>query len=199
MPEHDRQKELLDLIGFAQAGDEAAFERLYNEFYEPILRFIAFRVPTGDDAEDLAQTVFMRFYNNLNNWRDQGYSPLAYVFTIARSVVADYYRKNRIKPVGNSEEILPLLMDTSAKPDEIMQSNQEVERIMQSLGKLPQNYQEVISLRLIRELDYPQIAKIIGKSEVNVRKLYSRGIQKLQIQLTEDNKWKILQTYSNII
>lgn len=192
MPEHDRQKELLDLIGLAQAGDEAAFERLYNEFYEPILRFIAFRVPTGDDAEDLAQTVFMRFYNNLKNWRDQGYSPLAYVFTIARSVVADYYRKNRLKPVGNSEEILPLLMDTSAKPDEIMQSNQEVERIMQSLGKLPQNYQEVISLRLIRELDYPQIAKMIGKSEVNVRKLYSRGIQKLQIQLTEDNKWKIL-------
>jgi RNA polymerase sigma-70 factor (ECF subfamily) len=187
MAEHDQER-LLELILAAQAGDEAAFEQLYTEFYEPILRFIAFRVPTGDDAEDLAQTVFMRFYNNLKNWRDQGYSPLAYVFTIARSVVADYYRKNRIKPVGNSEEILPLLMDTSAKPDELMQSNQEVERIMKSLGKLPQNYQEVISLRLIRELDYPQIAQMLNKTEVNVRKLYSRGIQKLQAQLTEDNK-----------
>ena len=188
MLEHDRHKELLDTINLAQAGDEAAFERLYNEFYEPILRYISFRVPTGDDAEDLAQTVFMRFYNNLKNWRDQGFSPLAYVFTIARSVVADYYRKNRIKPVGNSEEILPLLMDTSAKPDEIIQSNQEVERIMHSVSKLPQNYQEVISLRLVQELDYPQIAEILDKTEVNVRKLYSRGIQKLQLQLSEDSK-----------
>jgi len=188
MAEHDRQKALLDLISSAQAGDEAAFEQLYNEFYEPILRFIAFRVPTSDDAEDLAQTVFMRFYNNLKNWRDQGYSPLAYVFTIARSVVADYYRKNRIKPVNNSEEILPLLMDSSAKPDEIMQSNQEVERIMAAIGKLPQNYQEVISLRLVRELDYEQIAKILNKTEVNIRKLYSRGIKKLQNQISEDTQ-----------
>ena len=185
MAEHDQEK-LLDLIKAAQSGDEAAFEQLYIEFYEPILRFIAFRVPTGDDAEDLAQTVFMRFYNNIKNWRDQGYSPLAYVFTIARSVVADYYRKNRIKPVSNSEEILPLLMDNSAKPDEIMQSNQEVERIMQSLGRLPQNYQEVISLRLIQELDYADIAQMLNKTEVNIRKLYSRGIQKLQAQLLKD-------------
>ena len=61
------QKKLLALVKAAQSGDEVAFEKLYNEFYEPILRFISFRVPSGDDAEDLAQTVFMRFYKNLNN------------------------------------------------------------------------------------------------------------------------------------
>ena len=85
-------------------------------------------------------------------------------------------------------------MDSSAKPDEIMQSNQEVERIMQSLGRLPQNYQEVISLRLIQELDYADIAQMLNKTEVNIRKLYSRGIQKLQAQLLKDKIWKTPQT-----
>jgi len=186
MPNHDRQQELLELIESAKAGDEAAFEKLYMEFYEPILRFIAFRVPSGDDAEDLAQTVFMRFYKNLSNWHDQGYSPLAYVFTVARSVVADYYRKNKHKKVDNSEDILPLIMDSSARPDEIAQSNQGVEQILHSIQQLPQNYQEVITLRLIKGLDYSDIASVLSKSEVNVRKMYSRGIQKLQLQLSKD-------------
>lgn len=188
MSEHDRVQKLLDLIEAAKAGDEVAFEQLYGEFYEPILRFIAFRVPSGDDAEDLTQTVFLRFYKNLAGWQYQGYSPLAYVFTVARSVVADYYRKNKIKTLDNSEDILPLLMDSSARPDEVMQNNEGVKNIMHAIGLLPENYQEVISLRLIKQLDYPDIAKIVKKSEVNVRKIYSRGIQKLQLQIEKDSR-----------
>jgi RNA polymerase sigma factor (sigma-70 family) len=185
MTEHDQQR-LLRLIEEAKAGDEAAFEQLYNEFYEPILKFIAFRVPSYDDAEDIAQNVFMRFYNNIGNWQDQGYSPLAYVFTVARTSVADYYRKNKVKKVENSEEILPLLTDKSARPDEIAQSNENIQSILQAIRSLPQNYQEVISLRLIKNLDYSDIAAITGKTEVNIRKIYSRGLQKLQKVLEKE-------------
>ena len=185
MADYD-QKKLLALVKAAQSGDEVAFEKLYNEFYEPILRFISFRVPSGDDAEDLAQTVFMRFYKNLNNWQDQGFSPLAYVFTIARSVVADYYRKNKIKKADNSEEILPLLTDNAAGPAEIAHSKEAAAEIIAAVRQLPQNYQEVIALRLIKQLDYQSIAAITKKSEVNVRKLYSRGIQKLQKLIPND-------------
>lgn len=185
MSEHNQQKELLDLVLKAQAGDEAAFEKLYNECYEPILRFISFRVPTQDDAEDLSQQVFIRFYNNLQNWKDQGYSPMAYVFTVARSVVADYWRANKNRKVENSEDILPLLVDSNRRPDEIAQSNDSTKEIIMAIQRLPDNYQEVIALRLIQGLTNPEIAKIINKSEVATRKLYSRGIQKLQKELNE--------------
>jgi len=187
MSEHNQQqKELLNLVLKAQSGDEAAFEKLYNECYEPILRFIAFRVPAQDDAEDLAQQVFIRFYNNLQNWKDQGYSPLAYVFTVARSVVADYWRANKNRKVENSEEILPLLVDTGSRPEDIAQSKEATKEIIQAIQRLPDNYQEVIALRLINGLTNPEIAKIIKKSEVATRKLYSRGIQKLQIELKKE-------------
>ncbi len=187
MSEHNQQqKELLNLVLKAQSGDEAAFEKLYNECYEPILRFIAFRVPTQDDAEDLAQQVFIRFYNNLQNWKDQGYSPLAYVFTVARSVVADYWRANKNRKVENSEEILPLLVDAGSRPEEIAQSREATKEIILAIQRLPDNYQEVIALRLINGLTNPEIAKIIKKSEVATRKLYSRGIQKLQAELIKE-------------
>jgi RNA polymerase sigma-70 factor (ECF subfamily) len=185
MSEHSQQKELLDLVLKAQAGDEAAFEKLYNECYEPILRFISFRVPTQDDAEDLSQLVFIRFYNNLQNWKDQGYSPMAYLFTVARSVVADYWRANKNRKVENSEDILPLLVDSNSRPDEIAQSNEATKEIIMAIQRLPDNYQEVIALRLIQGLTNPEIAKIINKSEVATRKLYSRGIQKLRKELNE--------------
>lgn len=186
MAEHDRIQELLEIIEAAKAGDEVAFEKLYDEFYEPILRFLAFRVPSAEDAEDLAQSVFLRFYKNLSGWQYQGYSPLAYVFTIARSVVADYYRKNKIKKLDSSEEILPLLMDNSAGPQQALQSKETVRSITKAISQLPENYQEVVSLRLIKELNYEDIAMIVKKSEVNVRKIYSRGIQKLQSTIAKD-------------
>ncbi len=187
MSEHNQQKRLLELVLKAQSGDEAAFETLYNECYEPILRFISFRVPTQDDAEDLAQQVFIRFYNNLQNWKDQGYSPMAYVFTVARSVVADYWRANKNRPVENSEEILPILVDSGRRPDEIARSNEGVNDILKAIRGLPENYQEVLALRLINGLTNPEIAKIIKKSEVATRKMYSRGIQKLQVELLKEN------------
>ncbi len=185
MTADSQQKYLLELISSAQAGDDQAFEKLYVEFYEPILRFIAFRVPTGDDAEDLAQQVFIRFYKNLANWKDQGYSPLAYVFTIARSVIADYWRSNKIRPISNSETILPLLVDTAQGPDELVKSSEATHEIMNAIRRLPNNYQEVVSLRLVDGLTNPEIARIIKKSDVTTRKLYSRGIQKLQYEINK--------------
>lgn len=183
MAEQNQSERLLDLITKAQAGDGEAFEMLYHECYEPILRFMIMRVPSGDDAEDLTQQVFIRFYRNLQNWEDQGYSPLAYIFTVARSVVADYWRKHKNRPIENSEEVLPLLEDNSIGPDRQVIDKETTRQVMRAISRLPDNYQTVISLRLIKGLTNPEIAKMIGKSEVATRKLYSRGIQKLQIEL----------------
>lgn len=186
MAEQNQSAHLLELVQKAQAGDVEAFEMLYNESYEPILRFMTIRVPSVDDAEDLAQQVFIRFYRNLPNWKDQGYSPMAYIFTVARSVVADYWRANKNRPIENSEQVLPLIMDSGKGPDELAKSSETTEQIVQAISRLPDNYQEVISLRLIKGLTNPEIAKLIGKSEVATRKLYSRGIQKLQNELSSE-------------
>lgn len=176
----------LELIAQAQAGDEEAFARLYEVCYEPVLRYIAIRVPAADDAEDLAQQVFIRFYKNLHNWQDQGFSPLAYIFTIARSVVADYWRSQKNRPIDNSEEVLPLLVDSAARPDELAHSADTRAAILRGINQLPENYQEVIALRLIEGLTSPEIAKMIGKSEVATRQLYSRGLSKLRDILSKE-------------
>ena len=188
MTEHNQQDHLLALVTSAQAGDEAAFESLYEDFDEPILRYISFRVPTRDDAEDLAQQVFIRFYKNLANWTDQGYSPLAYIFTIARSVIADYWRSNKNRPIEASEAILPFLVDTSPRPEEQAYSKQKIQEILSAISRLPANYQEVVSLRLVSGLSNTEISKIISKSNPATRKLYSRGIQKLQLEINKDRE-----------
>ncbi len=183
MAEQLSRETYLELIALAQKGDEQAFEQLYEACYEPVLRYVTIRVHNPDDAQDLAQQVFIRFYKNLHNWHDQGYSPLAYIFTIARSVVADHWRANKRRPLESSEEILPFLEDSRARPDQVAESKYKVEAILSGIEQLPKNYQEVIALRLIDGLSSPEIAKIIGKTEVATRKIYSRGIAKLQMIL----------------
>lgn len=183
MGKQSQPEYLLKLIKDAQNGDKDAFGVLYNEYYEPILRFMNLRVPSADDAEDLTQQVFIRFYRNLQNWEDRGFSPLAYIFTIARSVIADHWRRNKHRPVENSEDILLLIEDNTDGPARRIIEQEGVSNIINAIGNLPKNYQEVISLRLIKGLKNPEIAKIINKSEVATRKLYSRGIQKLRQEL----------------
>ncbi len=46
MAEHNQSEYLLELVQKAQAGDAQAFEMLYNECYEPILRFMVIRLPS---------------------------------------------------------------------------------------------------------------------------------------------------------
>jgi len=78
------------------------------------------------------------------------------------------------------------LVDKNASPHDMAQSNESVSNIIRAIQRLPDNYQEVIALRLIEGLTNPEISKIINKSEVATRKIYSRGIQKLQKILSED-------------
>ena len=58
-------EQILALIAQAQAGDAAAFERLYEHYYQPILRYILLRVGDMDDAEDLAQKTFLKLAHKL--------------------------------------------------------------------------------------------------------------------------------------
>lgn len=113
--ENKPTSDLISVVKRAKEGDKSAFEQLYNEYFAPLNRYIIIRVGDVSEAEDLTQLVFIKFYKNLVNWQDKGYQPSAYLFTIARSVIADYYRSKGRKgsKLSNSEEVLALISDSS--------------------------------------------------------------------------------------
>lgn len=189
MPIQLSKDEVIELVTQAQAGDEAAFAKLYDLFFEPVVRFCWLRVGDRDEAEDLAQKTFVKFYRNLAGWRDQGYSPAAYIYTVARSAIADHFRSaHRHNTVGSSEEILALLPDTSQSAQDNVIARVEIAQVMKGLSGLDSASQELLQLRYIEGLSGAEIAHILGKSPVATRKAISRALQKLRQQLNQQLK-----------
>lgn len=186
---NDSTPDLISVVKKAKAGDKSAFEELYNEYFAPLNRYILIRVGDPSEAEDLTQLVFIKFYKNLVNWQDKGYQPSAYLFTIARSVIADYYRSRGRKgsKLTNSEEVLSLISDSSQNPHQDVIESEEIRTLYKNLKKLPEKYQEVLVLRYIENLSSKEISQIINKSDVATRKMLSRSVSALA-ELTKKNE-----------
>ena len=93
----DNEIDAKELMRLAKDGDSEAFGLLYSKYFVPVFRYIYLRLKNKEEAEDLAQTVFLRVYKSLTRFRDQGKEPLAYFFTIARNAIIDYWRKKKRK------------------------------------------------------------------------------------------------------
>lgn len=188
--ENNSTSDLISVVKRAKEGDKSAFEQLYNEYFAPLNRYILIRVGDVSEAEDLTQLVFIKFYKNLVNWQDKGYQPSAYLFTIARSVIADYYRSKGRKgsKLSNSEEVLALISDSSQNPHQDVIQSEEIRTLYQNLKKLPEKYQEVLVLRYIEDLSSKEISQVINKSDVATRKMLSRAVSALaDISKKNDN------------
>lgn len=178
----------VDLIARAKSGDETAFEELYDEYFTQLYRYVLIRVGSSDDADDIVQLIFLKFYKNLENWHDQGYLPSAYLYSIARSVIADHFRKvgRTGKKIEKSEEYLEILADTSQSLQSGVIVQEEINQLYLAIKKLPQNYQEALLLRYSENLQSKEIAEIIGKSDVATRKLLSRAVSALSEVLQKE-------------
>lgn len=185
--QHDKQS-LIELVTRAQDGDQTAFDELYEQLYQPLFRYIAAKVRTTEDAEDLTQQSFLKFYKNLSRWQDRGYSPTAYLYKIASSVVIDYYRATRNRPIGDSEDVLLAIADTSQDQHQDVLIHEQKQHLLNQLHKLSELDQEVLRLRFFVGLSSEQIAEIIGKTPVATRKLQSRAVAKLRLLIKDEER-----------
>jgi RNA polymerase sigma-70 factor (ECF subfamily) len=179
-----------ELMRLAKDGDSEAFGLLYKKYFVPVFRYIYLRLKNKEEAEDLAQTVFLRVYKSLPRFRDQGKEPLAYFFTIARNAIIDYWRKKKDWKLDDDE-------DTDKK--EVNVNNNEAERIsdlcdnaelvQKALSELEDVRREVIVLRFMEGFSNKEIAELIGKSEEAIRQIQCRALKFLR------DKFKNLNLY----
>lgn len=173
----DDPKKLMQL---AKEGDKEAYGRIYELYFVPIFRYIYFRVKDKDVANDLTQTVFLKVFSALPNFKEQDKSPLAYFYTVSRNAVIDYWRAKNNARLENSEEILLNIPDKSENQLEIMENKEIGEAVRRAIHGLTEIQQDVIILKFINDMPNKDIAELLGKSEEAVRQLQSRAIKALR-------------------
>lgn len=167
---------LRSLLHRANSGDERAFGEIYNLYFQKIYRFIYFRVSHKELAEDLTEDVFIKAYRKLSTIQD----PAAFegwLYQIARNTVIDHYRDKRT--LVALEEVENTLEYESNVIDELQLQHQQ-KLILTFLKKLAPDQQQVLKMKFFEELENPEIARILNKTEGAIRVIQHRALLKLQ-------------------
>lgn len=154
-------------------------EAVYREYYPKIVRYIRCRVDNEQDAEDLAQKVFLKFYESQEGFDRTKASVATWVYTIARNTVIDYFRTRHI--CIELSEIPEPVQEESAFGHIEMQ--EQLNMLADALKKLPQNERDIIILYYYSGRTLTQIAQNMGKPYGQIKRLHIKALNHLRMYM----------------
>ena len=177
-----------------KAGDEQSFELLLQRFRSPVVNFLYRMVRNREQAEDLAQEVFLRVYRARAD-----YVPSAkfttWLFRIATNLALNSMRDTRHQRAEISLDA-PVTADSEdgdERPLDVPEQNPNIEQhlveearrkmIRHAIDKLPEKQRAAVLLHKYQDLDYSEIAKILECSESALKSLLFRAYEALRVEL----------------
>ena len=177
-----------------KAGDEQSFALLLHRYRSPLVNFLYRMVRNREQAEDLAQEVFLRVYRARAD-----YVPSAkfttWLFRIATNLALNSVRDSRYQrmeisldaPVtADAEDGDEKTLDVAEKQPNIEQHLvEDVQRkmIRRAIEKLPEKQRAAVLLHKYQDLDYGEISKILECSESALKSLLFRAYETLRVEL----------------
>jgi len=166
-----------ELIFRVQSGEMEAFGELYSRYLDSIYRYIQTRVDEAADAEDLCEVVFLRTFEALDRYEERGHPFSAYLYQVARNQLADHYRTQDVRVA--LEQVAEPISD-ELDPEDAYALQERVLDVINSLGNLREDYQEVIRLRVVLELPTATTAMWMDRSPGAIRVLLHRALVALR-------------------
>ncbi|MBU1144013.1 MAG: RNA polymerase sigma factor [Firmicutes bacterium] len=146
-----------------------SFDTFYNLTKNQVFYAIISVVKDKDLAEDIMQDTYVKFLEKIDQYKD-GANPYAYLSTIARNLAINLY--NQRKREVYSEEIFETIASPEVKDDE--------EDIFKILDLLEPDEKEVVTLHIVNDLKFREIAPIVDKPLGTVLWIYNKAIKKLK-------------------
>ncbi len=163
------------------SSNKRSLEIIYNRLFPRIYSFVAYRVGTMQDTEDIVSDIFLRVARAFPNFKNRGQSSLdAWVFKIARNVVSDFYRKKSHSETALNIEEVPQTSSSIDRPEDSLSKKERFRQLHKLLTALAPREQEVIVLRFFAELKNKEIAEVLDIDERSVSSYLCRGLRKLE-------------------
>jgi RNA polymerase sigma-70 factor, ECF subfamily len=183
--DRDRDSELMLRV---REGDQSSFELLLKKHRGPTIHFLHRMVQNDAVAEELAQEVFLRVYKSR-----QSYQPSAkfttWLFRIATHLALNWIRDRRNEKSQTSLDKETADGATRQVPDRRRTAEQELlyeaklREVRQAISSLPAKQRAAVMMHKYEELEYGQIAGVIGCSESAVKSLLFRAYEALRVRL----------------
>lgn len=174
-------------------GDARAFEVLVQRHRKPIFNFVLRFVRDPAAAEDVTQDCFLRVVRSADSYvRDAKFT--TWLFTIARNLCVDQSRRQKHRnmasldaPVGEDGQASRIDFVASGGPAQDRQAigNELQQRMAKAIAALPDEQREIFLLREVSDLQFNEIAEVVGISENTVKSRMRYALEKLREALAE--------------
>jgi RNA polymerase sigma-70 factor (ECF subfamily) len=164
------------LVRAAQGGDQAAFTEIVRHFQRPIYRVAYALTRNASDADDLAQETFVRAYQAIGRFR-AGEPLYPWLSRIAVNLTYSLFRRRKRRPETSIEPLVEAGRQWAADDDpaERAAESEQHERLAAAFGELSHEHQAVLSLRVVEDLSYDDIARTLGVPAGTVMSRLSRA------------------------
>ncbi|MDQ3355095.1 MAG: sigma-70 family RNA polymerase sigma factor [Actinomycetota bacterium] len=168
------------VLAAAQADAPWAYQRLFEWLGQPVVGYL--RGQGADDAEGLANDVFLKAFTNLVTFDGDEDRFRSWVFAIAHNCLTDQRRRQRRRPLVADHPVVDGPTSRSTESEALDRLGSE--RVRTLLDELSPDQRDVLLLRIVADLTVEQIAQALGKAPGAVKQLQRRGLAALRRRLT---------------
>jgi len=170
------------LVNRCLRGDSAAWETVVQSYGSRIRRMAYRYGHLRNDADDVAQEVFLRVFRNLATFRADSGSLENWVVRVGRNFLIDRFRAaRRSRELGGSRDLeaLKLKDERCLPPDRMAEGSEEFAAVMTGLQSLHSELKEAVVLRYLEGMSYEEMSEHLGVPQGTVKSRISRGRSKL--------------------
>lgn len=167
-----------ELLALYQSGQK---EQMFNELvrrYQKRIYWVTRRmVKRHEDADDIAQDVFVKAYTALENFRGDS-NIYTWLYRIAVNLSINHLRKQKVRNAVDLDDYLPFLAK-DAEQDSSIVRRENISLIEQAIQILPEKQRAVFIMRYYDEMPYEQISAILGTSVGGLKANFHHAVKKV--------------------
>ncbi|XEC92734.1 RNA polymerase sigma factor [Paenibacillus tarimensis] len=174
------------LIREIKDGNVQLYSELMRRYQRKILAFI-FHMLKGAQleiqAEDLCSETFYKAYRSLHSFREVDASFSTWLYTIARNTVLSELRKQKSGNLSLDEGGFVPVAPLDVLPEQQLLKRERMTLVRDAINKLPEKQRSALILREYDQMDYQEIANILGQTVSSVKSLLFRARASVKLQL----------------
>ncbi len=172
-----QQTQISEAVGRQWSQKVQEFQSFYQENLSLIYRYIYSKVGNREEAEDLTSQIFLKAVRSVDAERGPQ-SMQKWLFQVARTTIADYWRAHYRASVSSLEELLDAGWEGPFDEEALVVSEAPTERVQHILQALPIQYREVLTCRFLLNLSIKETALRLELTEANVKVLQFRALKR---------------------
>ncbi len=184
MPKQDLSESVQKQIIEDFKSDPEVFEKLYDHYYEMILRYLLKRTMSSEIAYDLTAETFIKAFEGFGKFKWTGVSIKVWLYRIAINSLKNYRRNPQSSPLENVPEghegLVQDVKEELSALDKALYGDDELSQLSDAMATLKPEHQTVISLYYFDGMSQKEIGSLMNKSVSSVKSLMFRSVANLR-------------------